>query len=156
MLLFQPVYKNIRKIRMILANQLWDAFSIKVTYSKSCRNGFNTEHAPSHQTSLLVWMEQITSSDKKRHKGIHKRDCRKEWFTENNICKHQEKSKQGIQYYRKGRKENYWKKEAHNLAVNAWRKTRWWANIQWVFLREKPYQTSHSFQEDDNMLFLCG
>jgi len=34
MLLFQPGYKNIRKIRMILANQLCDVFSIKVTIQK--------------------------------------------------------------------------------------------------------------------------
>lgn len=156
MLLFQPVYKNIRKIRMILANQLCDAFSIKVTYSRSCRKCFNTEHAPIHAKSLLVYMQQITASGKKGHKGAHKRDSRKKLFTENDICKWQERGKQSIWHYRKGRKENNWKKEAHNLAVNAWKKMRRWANSHWIFVREKPYQTTHSFQEDDSIFFLCG
>lgn len=25
-----------------------------------------------------------------------------------------------------------------------------------LFVRKKPYQTTHSFQEDDSMFFLCG
>jgi len=34
------------------------------------------------------------------------------------------KYKQKVYHYKKGRKANYWKKEANNLAVNTRKKTR--------------------------------